>query len=125
LALTAAIAASLAILPAMSSNVGWAEEPATVGKATTRPSRNKVKIPGLVINLEKRCVDVESSICLDQGFLELIACTKGTKEQESIVAIEARPMHVHAALLLIGVRAGNRPREARAGAAGGQGLAVR
>jgi len=32
----------------------------------------------------------------------LIACTKETKEHESIVTITARPMHVHTALLLLG-----------------------
>jgi len=67
----------------------------------------KLKIPGLVINLEERCVDIESRICLDKGMLELVACTKGSKEHESIVAIEARPMHIHTALLLLGADAGN------------------
>ena len=39
--------------------------------------------------------------------LELVACTKGAKEHESIVTIEARPMHVHAALLMLGARNGH------------------
>jgi hypothetical protein len=38
--------------------------------------------------------------------LELIACMKGSKEHESIVAIEARPMHIHTALLLLGANNG-------------------
>ena len=63
--------------------------------------------PGLVINFRERCVDIEGSVCLDEGMLELVACRKGSKEHESIVAITARPMHVHTALLLLGANNGN------------------
>jgi alpha-galactosidase len=60
-----------------------------------------------VINFQKRCVDLEATVCLDRGFLELIACTQRTKEHESIVVIDARPMHIHTALLLLGAIPGN------------------
>ncbi len=66
-----------------------------------------LKLPGLVINQEKSYVDVEASICLVDGPLEVIACTKDTKEHESIVVIAARPVHIHAALLLLGAKNGN------------------
>ena len=111
-AVTALLALSLAMVLALFPNLSWGEEPAPVhrpapGKPATKPPRKNVKLPGLVIDFQKRCVDLEGSICLDRGFLELVACTKGSKEHESIVAIEARPMHVHAALLLLGARPGN------------------
>ena len=61
----------------------------------------------MAINVQERCVDVESSVCLHRGALELVACTKGTKEHESIVAIEAKPVHIHAALLLLGAKPGS------------------
>jgi len=76
-------------------------------KSAAKPSRKTFKLPGLVVDFQKRCVDVEATICLDQGMLELIACTKGSKEHESIVAVEARPMHIHTALLLLGANNGN------------------
>ncbi len=66
----------------------------------------KLTFPGVTINVQERCVDVESSVCLHRGALELVACTKGTKEHESIVAMVARPMHIHAALLLLGAKPG-------------------
>ncbi len=47
-------------------------------------------------------------------YLELVACTKGTREHESLVVTEAKPSHVHAALLLAGFEAG------RAGGLGGR-----
>ena len=67
----------------------------------------KLTLPGVAIDLKERCVDIEGKICLDKGMLELVACTKGSKEHESIVAVAARPMHIHLALLLLGADAGN------------------
>ncbi|MFP6763525.1 MAG: YdjY domain-containing protein [Planctomycetaceae bacterium] len=64
-------------------------------------------MPGLVIDLERRCLDLAGVICLDRGPLELIACTQGTKEHESIVALPARAIHVHTALLLLGANNGH------------------
>ena len=66
----------------------------------------KLQMPGVHLNLEERTADVEAEVCLHEGLLELIACTEGTKEHESIVVLKARPLHVHTALLLFGARAG-------------------
>jgi hypothetical protein len=66
-----------------------------------------VQMPGISINPTERYVDIKSQICLDEGALEFIACTKDTKEHESIVMIQARPSHIHAALLLLGAKNGN------------------
>ena len=78
-----------------------------VATAVTNAVAEPVKLPGIEINVQARCVDVEATVCLREGTLELVACTKDSKEHESIVAIAARPMHVHAALLLLGAEPGN------------------
>lgn len=75
--------------------------------ADEAPSRQAGKLPGLAIDFQQRCVDIDGTLCLDQGMLELIACTQNTKEHESIVAIRAKPMHIHMALLLLGVKPGH------------------
>jgi len=95
----AALVASLAV-------VLWSQWRASLG-GETKPPRKNVKLPGLVINFEERSVDLEGTVCLDEGMLELVACTKGSKEHESIVALTARPMHIHAALLLLGAKPGH------------------
>lgn len=64
-------------------------------------------LPGLKIRIKERYVDVDSKICLTEGMLELIACTKDTKEHESLIVVEAKAAHIHAALLLIGAQPGN------------------
>ncbi|MGB0744520.1 MAG: YdjY domain-containing protein, partial [Opitutales bacterium] len=65
-----------------------------------------LKLPGIEINTDELLVDVSARICLTDGLLELVACTEGTKEHEAIVLINAKPIHVHTALLLIGARNG-------------------
>jgi hypothetical protein len=89
-----------------------APAPATAGEThkiapEMKAALAKLVIPGVKINLEERCVDVESRVCLKEGMLELIACTKDSKEHESIIMIEAKPSHVHTALLLLGAKPGN------------------
>lgn len=66
----------------------------------------ELKLPGLRIDFRQRYIDVDATVCLHDGLLELVACGKGTKEHESIIAIEPRPMHVHAALLALGAEPG-------------------
>lgn len=75
--------------------------------AMAKPVRKPVVLPGLVVDFKNRCVDLEARICLDAGYLELIACTKGTKEHESIVAVSSKALHIHTALLLLGADNGH------------------
>ncbi len=79
-------------------------EPATTPATNAVP---ELKLPSLTINAKERCVDIEATVCLDKGALELIACTKGGKEHESIIAVGATPVHIHTALLLLGAKNGN------------------
>lgn len=78
----------------------WKLTPATV------EALRKLKLPGIRLNIDERAIDVNATVCLHKGLLELVACTKGTKEHESIVALDARPVHIHTALLLFGARPG-------------------
>ena len=71
------------------------------------PDAEKVDLPGITIDTKNKHVDVSAKIALNEGLLELIACTKDTKEHESLVIIDAIPMHIHAALLLIGANNGH------------------
>lgn len=90
---------------------GLPAKPPEAASGATNPATpaalEKLRFPGVNINVEERCVDLEGAVCLHRGALELVACSKGTKEHESIVAIAAKPMHVHAALLLLGAKPGS------------------
>lgn len=105
LAIPLTVSADETPVPAPAAQTDTGEK--AVGISTLEEAIKQLKLPGVTINLKEQCVDVASSICLDQGTLELIACTKGTKEHESIIVIEALPKHVHTALLLLGAKPGN------------------
>lgn len=67
----------------------------------------KLEMPGVKINLDEWSVDLDGRICLKAGLLELIACTKDSKEHEAVVTLDGKPSHAHTALLLLGARPGS------------------
>ncbi len=85
---------------------GWGGEQVRKPSQDMEDALRKLSLPGIKLNLEERCIDVEAIVCLHDGLLELVACTKGSKEHESILSIAARPMHIHTAMLLMGVKPG-------------------
>jgi hypothetical protein len=61
---------------------------------------------GLWIDSKRKLVIVDGEVCLREGQLEMFACPKGTKEHESIVAVDCPARFVHAALEAVGAKAG-------------------
>lgn len=110
-------------LPAMLGNttVHGQDRPAADEAVRKADQRKPVKLPAMVIDFQQKCIDIEAKVCLDDGFLELIACTRNTKEHESIVAVNARPMHIHTGLLLLGAKNGNPALRKRVGGMGPDG----
>jgi len=84
-----------------------AKVPAPEVAPELKAALEKLNMPGVKINLEEWSVDVEASVCEDFGLLEVIACVKGTREHESVVRTEAKPSHIHTALLLLGAQPGS------------------
>jgi hypothetical protein len=97
---TAALAGEPASRPAAAENDARPS-------AALQAAIDKLDLPGVKINIKEWAVDVDAEICLREGLLELIACTKDTKEHESIFMIHAKPSHIHTALLLLGAKPGN------------------
>lgn len=67
----------------------------------------QLDMPGIKVRIKERYIDVDAKVCLVEGFLELVACAKDTKEHESVVMLEAKAAHVHVALLLLNAQPGN------------------
>ncbi|NLE61755.1 MAG: hypothetical protein GX616_25650 [Planctomycetes bacterium] len=61
---------------------------------------------GVRINWRDREVEVDGQVVLREGALELFACSPLTREHESIVCVDARPLHIYQALGLIGLNPG-------------------
>ena len=86
------------LIAMVSPNMTFAEEADDVKSA---------KMPGVAIDREAGHVDVEAEVVLRDGeWLELLACTPGTREHESILTVSAKPSDIHLALLLVGLEPG-------------------
>lgn len=88
-------------------------EPADPASATVAPTEDRH--PELVrlspseevwIDREREAVIVGGRVALDDGLLEFFACPAGTKEHESVVAVDSSARLVHAALLAVGFEPG-------------------
>lgn len=86
--------------------------PAPAGPFKKQPGKPSEldKIPSLTklgkdhavwIDLKRKQIIVEGYVCLREGALEMFACPIGTKEHESIVALNCKAYHIHAALLAL------------------------
>ncbi len=102
--LTHAICAAALLIAASVRGPAQETTPALADRSPDKPST--YRLPGLDIDFKEKVVDIQATVCLREGLLELVACAKGTKEHESIIAIQARPSHIHAALLLLGAEPG-------------------
>jgi hypothetical protein len=58
------------------------------------------------IDSKQKAVLVDGQISLREGMLEMFACTRNTKEHESIVSANTKAFLVHAALLRLGAQPG-------------------
>jgi hypothetical protein len=56
---------------------------------------------------DQHLVYVDGYVSLREGMLEMFACLVGTKEHESVVAVNTRAQSVHTALLRVGAVAGH------------------
>lgn len=63
--------------------------------------------PSLWFDRQDRRVILRTRVVLREGVLEHLMCKKGTKEHEAILATDAAPRAIHAALLLTGAAVGN------------------
>lgn len=79
-----------------------AKPEAAAGAGLTR----LVKDYDLWVDMQRKLVVVDGYVCLREGQLEMFACPRGTKEHESVVAVNCKPQFVHAALLAVGAKQG-------------------
>lgn len=77
------------------------------GPGIDKDTLQNLNLPGVTINLKARAVDIVSTVALTEGSLEFVACTENTKEHEAVITVQAKPSHIHTALLLLGAKAGH------------------
>lgn len=84
-------------------------QPETLSSEVTKINDNLYKMGNVKIHKDKRSISIPGSINMADGLVEYLACGLRGKLHESVLALDAEPFHIHAALLLIGLVPGDRP----------------
>ena len=79
-----------------------ADPAAAVGQKKPNPK-------AIRLDKEKKLIEVDGKICLDEGALELFACMEGGKEYETVIALQGDAWQLHLSLLLLGLKPGGGP----------------
>ena len=108
--------AQVAILSSVvSEQETWAQEPPNVAKEQEvehpkipDPKGLRKLVPDAEVwfDAKNKQVVVSGVVCQRDTLLEMFACTEGTKEHESIIAVKAKALVVHTALLAAGAKSG-------------------
>jgi len=65
-----------------------------------------VAVDEVRVDLDEGTFEFVAEVVLREGVVELVACARGTKEHESIFAVDVLGRYVHAAALLLGAEPG-------------------
>ena len=88
-------------------------DPAVVKKNVLKPVESSKTVlalkkeGGIWIDLTRKWVIVDGTVCLREGPLEMFICPAQTKEHESVITTPIDAETVHTALLAIGAKAGS------------------
>jgi len=124
---TAAWALALVISSAVAAS-GQERTPraATATAGGVRDPDGTIRFPSLRVSPKAGVIEVDGRVCLQSGLLEVVACTSYGKVHESLLVVDCRPTHLHAALLLLGLveRPGQVPALGEGGALAGDRVAI-
>ena len=101
-ALLAGAVCGLILLSPVRALWGAAEEAERPGEESPRV----VRLRGIQFDLRARRVVMDGHIALSAGLVELFACVRGTKDYESVVALDCQPYDLHLGLLALGLKPG-------------------
>jgi len=111
----AAVAAAVCL--ALWPGVLAADEPSDPNAVVAAPDAPKLPAPedakrlspryDVWLDVKHRAVVVDGEVCLRRGMLEMFACTRNTKEHESVVSANTKAFLVHTGLLALGAEPGH------------------
>ena len=83
------------------------ERTAPVSAPSATSATVKPFAPGVAIDWQRRAVEVQGRVVLREGPIELFACSPRTREYESIIVVDAQPLHIYQAMGLMGLEPGS------------------
>lgn len=87
--------------------------PEATAEASSAPSWVE-PLPGLRVDIARKVIEFDGKIPIDPHdpqtpkiFLEVIVCSRDSREHESLVVTDVKPSHVHAGLMMLGLEPGH------------------
>lgn len=97
----------VAVVVCLAAARGAAAQAPATQPAGSQPASQPKPLPHMTVDRANRVIDLDAKVILREGkWIELLACTPGTRDHEAILTIPARPSHIHLALLMIGLQPG-------------------
>lgn len=97
--------------PRFCIRISWLAALVLALTAAAEGPANPPHLPHIHIDRENRVIDLNAQVIIQRTvegqWLELLACTPGSREHEAILTVQAQPSHVHLALMLLGLEAGS------------------
>ena len=99
----------LTLVLCLPSVVGFGRDPSPPSPRDSddRSAGPRDDSPGIRIDWQRRLIELDATIVLREGPLELLACSPKTREHESILSVTGRPRDIYHAMGLIGLRSGS------------------
>ncbi len=70
---------------------------------------NRFQVGSIVVDRTGPSISINGKVNMASGMIEYIACTAYGKLHESVLVLDAEPYHIQVALLLLGLKPGDRP----------------
>src|ERR1051326_8066576 len=101
-----ALVASFAV-----SAIAQAQPPAqNAPPVAERIGEHRYRMGQVVVDTAAKSVAIPCRVNMSKGMIEYLAVAEEGKRHESVLLVEAEPLHIHLALLLLGLDPGPRPR---------------
>lgn len=81
----------------------------TAASSIQRLPDGRVKIGHVEVDPKRRALRADGRVNMREGMVEVLACTPYGKTHESVLVLNAQPLHFQLGLLLLGFRAGRNP----------------
>lgn len=75
----------------------------------------RYRMGNVTIDAERRRIEMPGRVNMQEGLVELLACTPTGKLHESVLALDIKPLHLQLALLVLGLKPGRNPGVPNAG----------
>ncbi|MBL1214950.1 MAG: hypothetical protein HND52_16440 [Ignavibacteriae bacterium] len=93
----------LVLLTTLFANFVFAQESTDEKNSIIKLNKNEYKLGNLLLDIDANKITIPGIINMNEGIIEVFACSPGGKLHESLIVANILPYHLQVALLLLGI----------------------